>query len=77
MHTHRSEKTGNLARLKCGMYWMPDGNFPTCLYPNLEIKEAMALGMEYAKKCDTDLLLAIDPDCDRVCIAIKNKAGEY
>ena len=37
----------------------------------------MALGMEYAKKCNADLLLATDPDCDRVGIAVKNKAGEY
>lgn len=55
----------------------PDGNFPTCPYPNPEIKEAMTLGMEYAKKCDADLLLATDPDCDRVGIAVKNKKGEY
>mgnify|MGYP002730661801 CR=1 FL=1 len=55
----------------------PDGNFPTCQYPNPEIKEAMALGMEYAKKCNADLLLATDPDCDRVGIAVKNAAGEY
>lgn len=56
---------------------MPDGNFPTCPYPNPEIKEAMSLGMEYAKKCDADLLLATDPDCDRVGIAVKDKNGEY
>ena len=55
----------------------PDGNFPTCPYPNPEIKEAMALGMECAKRCNADLLLATDPDCDRVGIAVKNKAGEY
>lgn len=55
----------------------PDGNFPTCPYPNPEIKEAMALGIEYAKKCSADLLLATDPDCDRVGIAVKNRAGEY
>lgn len=55
----------------------PDGTFPTCPYPNPEIEEAMALGMEYAKKCDADLLLATDPDCDRVGIAVKNKKGEY
>ena len=55
----------------------PDGNFPTCPYPNPEIKEAMALGMEYAKKCHADLLLATDPDCDRVGIAVKDKNGEY
>lgn len=56
---------------------MPDGNFPTCPYPNPEIKEAMALGMEYAKKNNADLLLATDPDCDRCGIAVKNDAGEY
>lgn len=55
----------------------PDGNFPTCPYPNPEIKEAMALGMEYAARVDADLLLATDPDCDRVGIAVKDKAGEY
>ena len=55
----------------------PDGNFTTCPYPNPEIKEAMALGMEYAKRYNADLLLATDPDCDRVGIAVKNKAGEY
>lgn len=55
----------------------PDGNFPTCPYPNPEIKEAMQLGMEYAKKCNADLLLATDPDCDRVGIAVKDRKGEY
>ena len=50
----------------------PDGNFTTCPYPNPEIKEAMALGMEYAKKENADLLIATDPDCDRVGIAIRN-----
>lgn len=55
----------------------PDGKFPTCPYPNPEIKEAMALGMEYAKKCNVDLLLATDPDCDRVGIAVKDNNGEY
>ena len=55
----------------------PDGNFPTCPYPNPEIKEAMALGMEYAKNCNADLLLATDPDCDRVGIAVKDKNGDY
>ena len=55
----------------------PDGNFPTCPYPNPEIKEAMALGMEYAQRYNADLLLATDPDCDRVGIAVKDKNGEY
>ena len=56
---------------------LPDGNFPTCPYPNPEIKEAMALGIEYAKRNHADLLLATDPDCDRVGIAVKDKNGEY
>ena len=51
----------------------PDGHFTTCPYPNPEIKEAMALGIEYCKKYQADLLLATDPDCDRVGIAIKDK----
>lgn len=55
----------------------PDGNFPTCPYPNPEIREAMALGMKYAKRCHADLFLATDPDCDRVGIAVKNNVGEY
>lgn len=56
---------------------LPDGNFPTCPYPNPEIKEAMALGMEYASKYNADLLMATDPDCDRIGIAVKNKEGTY
>lgn len=56
---------------------MPDGNFPTCPYPNPEIKEAMALGMEYAARNQADLLLATDPDCDRCGIAVRNDKGEY
>ena len=55
----------------------PDGHFPTCPYPNPEIKEAMELGTEYAKKYHADLLLATDPDCDRVGIAVKDAKGEY
>ena len=55
----------------------PDGRFPTCPYPNPEIREAMALGMDYARRCHADLLLATDPDCDRVGIAVRNSQGEY
>ncbi|MCD7845634.1 MAG: phospho-sugar mutase [Oscillospiraceae bacterium] len=54
----------------------PDGHFPTCPYPNPEIQEAMALGMDYAARYNADLLLATDPDCDRVGIAVKS-GGEY
>ncbi len=55
----------------------PDGTFPTCPYPNPELREAMELGMEYAKKCNADLMLATDPDCDRVGVAVRNSEGEY
>ncbi len=51
----------------------PDGNFSTCPYPNPEIREAMDLGIQYAKEHNADLLLATDPDCDRVGIAVKGK----
>lgn len=53
---------------------MPDGTFKTCPYPNPEIKEAMQLGLEKAKASHADLLLATDPDCDRVGIAVKNSS---
>lgn len=55
----------------------PDGYFPTCPYPNPEIREAMELGIEYCKRQDADLLLATDPDYDRCGIAVKNSDGEY
>lgn len=55
----------------------PDGNFPTCPYPNPEMRKAMELGIEYAGKYDADLLLATDPDCDRVGIAVKDKNGKH
>ena len=55
----------------------PDGNFTTCPFPNPEIREAMDLGMEYAQKYNADLLLATDPDADRVGIAVKTPKGDY
>jgi phosphoglucomutase len=55
----------------------PDGDFPTCPYPNPEIKQALSLGIEYAKICSAELLLATDPDCDRVGIAVRDGDGEY
>lgn len=55
----------------------PDGTFPTCPYPNPEVREAMELGIAYARKNHADLLLATDPDCDRVGIAVKDRNGEY
>ncbi len=48
----------------------PDGNFPTCPYPNPEIREALEVGLRYCNEVKPDLLLATDPDCDRVGIAV-------
>lgn len=56
---------------------LPDGNFPTCPFPNPEIKEAMALGLKQCAEEKADLLLATDPDCDRVGIAVPDENGEY
>ena len=53
----------------------PDGQFPTCPYPNPEVREALELGLRDAKRLDSDLLLATDPDCDRVGIAVKAEDG--
>ncbi len=55
----------------------PDGNFPTCPYPNPEIFEALRLGLELAEKSGADLMLATDPDADRVGIAILCPDGTY
>ncbi len=55
---------------------LPDGNFPTCPFPNPEIKQALELGMKYCEETGSDLLLATDPDCDRVGIAVKWN-GDY
>lgn len=56
---------------------MPDGNFTTCPYPNPEIKEALQKGIELCEKVQPDLLLATDPDADRVGIAVKDYDGSY
>ena len=55
----------------------PDGNFPTCPYPTPEIFEALRLGLELAEKSGADLMLATDPDADRVGIAVRCKDGSY
>ncbi|MBQ8538684.1 MAG: phospho-sugar mutase [Ruminococcus sp.] len=56
---------------------MPDGNFTTCPYPNPEIKEALQLGLDKCAEVKPDLLLATDPDADRVGIAVKDYDGSY
>lgn len=56
---------------------LPDGNFTTCPYPNPEIKEALQKGLDLCDKVKPDLLLATDPDADRVGIAVKDYDGSY
>ena len=57
---------------------LPDGNFPTVSYPNPEAKEAFELGLKLAKEKDADLVLATDPDADRLGVYVKDaKSGEY
>ncbi len=55
----------------------PDGNFPTCPYPNPEIREALELGLRDAAATGSDILIATDPDSDRVGIAVRNSDGGY
>ena len=55
----------------------PDGHFPTCPYPNPEIREAMEMGLQYCRRVNADLLLATDPDCDRCGIAVRAPDGSY
>lgn len=54
----------------------PDGNFPTCPFPNPEIKQVFEIGLEMNRKIGADILLATDPDCDRVGIAVPDRTGE-
>jgi len=54
-----------------------DGNFPTVVYPNPEEHEALSMAIEKAKKLDADLVMATDPDADRVGVAVKNNFGEF
>ena len=56
---------------------LPDGEFPTVSYPNPEAAEAFELGLKLAKEKDADLVLATDPDADRLGVYVKDKAGEY
>lgn len=55
---------------------LPDGNFPTCKYPNPEFKDTLKLAIETAQKTDSEIVLATDPDCDRVGVAVK-KNDDY
>ena len=56
---------------------LPDGDFPTVSYPNPEADEAFELGLKLAREVDADLVLATDPDADRLGVRVKDKNGEY
>ena len=56
---------------------LPDGDFPTVSYPNPEAADAFELGLKLAKEVDADLVLATDPDADRLGVRVKDKNGEY
>lgn len=56
---------------------LPDGEFPTVSYPNPEAAEAFELGLKLAKEIDADIVLATDPDADRLGVRVKDKNGEY
>ena len=55
----------------------PDGNFPTVVYPNPEESEALTLALKKAAEIDADIVMATDPDADRVGIAVKNNHGDW
>lgn len=55
----------------------PDGNFPTCRKPNPEEREALQLGLELADRENADLVMATDPDCDRIGIAVRDANGQF
>lgn len=63
----------NLVEEQCTI----DGNFPTVVYPNPEEKEALSMALKQAKETDADLVMATDPDADRVGIAVKNEKGQF
>ena len=56
---------------------IPDGNFPTVIYPNPEERETMSIGLKQAEALDADILLGTDPDSDRVGIGVKNNKGKW
>lgn len=55
----------------------PDGNFPTVVYPNPEEAEALSIALDKAREIDADMVMATDPDADRVGIAVRNEKGEF
>ena len=66
-----------VTRVEVAEQCVPDGHFPTCPKPNPELREALRLGLETAAREGADLLVATDPDCDRVGVAVRERSGDY
>lgn len=71
------DRMEGIERIEVKAQCIPDGDFPTCPKPNPELREALALALETAAREQTDLLIATDPDCDRVGVAVREKSGAY
>ena len=71
------ERDGFVNTDKVAEQTVPDGNFPTVVYPNPEDRRALEMGIAQAAKTDADIVLGTDPDCDRVGIAVRTDKGNY
>ena len=71
------DRMAGIERIEVAEQCVPDGHFPTCPKPNPELREALELGLALAQKEKTDLLIATDPDSDRVGVAVRRRDGAY
>ena len=71
------DRMEGVERIEVTAQCVPDGHFPTCPKPNPELREALTLGLALAQKEKTDLLIATDPDSDRVGVAVRRRDGSY
>ena len=71
------DRMAGIERIEVEAQCVPDGHFPTCPKPNPELREALTLGLALAEREQTDLLIATDPDSDRVGVAVRRRDGSY
>ena len=71
------DRMEGIERIEVTAQCVPDGHFPTCPKPNPELREALTLGLALAEREKTDLLIATDPDSDRVGVAVRRRDGSY
>ena len=71
------DRMAGIERIEVSAQCVPDGHFPTCPKPNPELREALTLGLALAEQEKTDLLIATDPDSDRVGVAVRRHDGSY